>query len=381
MKKTILYSVPRLRGGGFTLKINGGFMKNGLLFVLAVCFASFGAINAYFHATPSGAGAKDGAAWSSAFGTAELKTFLEGTVAAGNVIFMKPGTYTPGAAIDASGRDASVTSPVAIIGVKDATTNEGSSVTGADWISLGDTANMPLFDNGAYVVTFGDYYHLYNCKGTGTGVRVFVFGTYGRAYNLRVANTDASSTDDYCLAGGNYSDFVRCFITSAKSRGLLIGYTGRAIACNFTDLPDATNGYGIMASTSNMIYGCVFTNCKFAAIHLAASAGSTIIGNTFYDNAIDINATTAGQALVINNLFDGTDATAVKWTTQTDNNFILWNHGSDARCTDYLSGVDATTVYQDYNVTTGDPLFKNPAADSLQLQDASPALNVGLEAR
>ena len=71
------------------------------------------------------------------------------------------------------------------------------------------------------------------------------------------------------------------------------------------------------------------------------------------------------------------DADGFLWTTQTDINFFWNNHGDDTRCNDMWDGVDATTVFQDYEVTTGDPKFTTPGSDH-SLQDTSPNIDAGM---
>ena len=90
------------------------------------------AIVAYYHITAAGAGLKDGSTWANAMGIGEFQTHLNGAVLAGHVHFVQDGAYTMTGNIDCNARDGTSTSPIVIIGVKSATTNEGAAVVYSD---------------------------------------------------------------------------------------------------------------------------------------------------------------------------------------------------------------------------------------------------------
>ena len=96
-----------------------------------------------------------------------------------------------------------------------------------------------------------------------------------------------------------------------------------------------------------------------------------------YETDTGVDETNGDRWCCINNIMEGNDSDGFKWTTQTDSNFFWKNHGDDVRCTDMWDLVDTTTVFQDYEVSTGDPVFDVPGAD-FALQNTSPNLDNGM---
>jgi len=177
------------------------------------------AINVYKHVDSASSGGGDGTTWATsganaAYTAAEMETFLEGAIVAGDVIFVKDGTYTLGdEAWNSSARDATAASPNAIIGVKSSTTNTGSSVVYSDWSRL--DADRPSFDCGTANIVLGDYMIVRNCKFNGE--------TDG------VVSAGASNTFENCYFDNDYG-------SNLGRRALTLRGTGVAINCEFTSL-------------------------------------------------------------------------------------------------------------------------------------------------
>lgn len=355
-------------------------MIKRMLLVLVMVGASWGAINSYKHVTAAGAGTKDGSTWGNAFGIAEFETFMEATVVAGDVIFVKDEAYTITSAIDYSLRDGTAASPIAIIGVKSGTTNEGAAIVYSDMSR--DTADRPYFNLGTVQFKPGDYAVI-----RGISFRGEVSSTVNPGVSCVIENCafdqnyGTPAARSVLNTGGN-AVIVNCTFTSANCGAILLGSSGKVYGCTFTDLPNTTNGTAINTQGSGCsVIGNIFNTVKAKAVILASNDNNIIANNTFYDCAVDVDATDSYSNLITNNVHEATDTDGYHWTTQQDINFVWDNHGNDARNNDMFDLIDASTVFQDYEITTGDPLFVNTANDSLQLQATSPCLNTGTGAR
>jgi hypothetical protein len=332
----------------------------------------------YYHVTPSGAGDKDGAGWATAMSLVEFKTSIEAALV-DTVYFMAGGTYTFTMEINPSTRNGTAVAPIVVIGVKASTTNEGASIVFSDWARA--DADRPLFDCGAthYFMT-GNYYHIHNISVQGAFSYVLNVGSSCIVENCKGNNNYASSSARFSIQAATYSTIINCEFTSTFCGGLKIASAGsRVLFSYFHDMTDATNGIAVanQGIASGLFAFNIFSNIKTIALSLTTSTGVTVLNNTFYGNAVDVSASTAFAFIGINNIHEATTANAYIWTTETDINFFANNHGSDARCHQMWSGVDTTTVFQDYAVSSGDPKFTTPGSN-FSLQSTSPNINNGL---
>lgn len=334
------------------------------------------AINVYKHVDAASSGGGDGTTWATsganaAYTEAELESFLEGTVVAGDVIFIKEGTYTLDSAWDSSARDGSATAPIAIIGVLSGTTNTGASVVYTDWAT---GANRPFIDAGANAITFGDHYLLSNLNFQGNASTLVTTGTYHRSFNCKYDQDNGSSAAQWCINVGS-GHLIYCEFTAANCRGV---YCAGSITIAFCYLHDIGNGTAIsLNANAAIIVNNALDTCNIG-ITVASNRLCYIANNTLYECATSISGTTGYSNVCINNIIEGANTDGIIWTTQTDSNFFWKNHGDDARNNDMWDGIDVTTVFKDYEVTTGDPSFTNAASGNFNLGAASPCLNVGL---
>lgn len=328
----------------------------------------------YHHVTSAGAGNKTGSSWSNAMGEAEFETDIEGTVTGNDVYFIKGGTYTLDSAYDSSARDGTIIAPISFIGVKSTTTNEGSAVVFSDWATGGD---RPFFDCVTYAVTLGDFYitrNIYFQGSSTTGVR---FGISCIVENCKFDNDYGSSSSRYACYSGNVGCLIiNCEILSTNCKGVYIAGDNKIMNCYIHDCSDATNGIGMTTAGGSIV--CIFNifdNCT-VGISSASRDNFAILNNTYYECGTAISETDGNGWCVINNIVEGSNTAGFLWTTQTDSNFFWDNHGDDARNTDMWSLVDVATIFQDYVVTTGDPLFETAGSD-FSLEAGSPCLNTG----
>jgi hypothetical protein len=363
-------------------------MKRVLAFVLLAWSFSSAAITNYYHVKTDGTGsiADSADTWADAWNEDTLKKYLEASVAAGSVFYVLQGSYVLPATIDFSLLDGTAVSPITFIGVKTGTTDTASAIDTSDWSRVKwqtwDTASAPSINCGDYQFKTGDYTVVKNLKfygaSPGTGSYVFYNGIGNTQENCVFNCNYGSSASRYALYAGAYSVTENCVLLSANCKGMSAASSSCRIIGNvFSGFADATNGIAIAVNG----HGGIIANNMFASnmtsVLLVSFDYTTVLNNTFWRCGINVSATDAFGFVGINNLSDSTKVGAYKWTTQTDGNFFWGNHGSDARCTDMWDGVAESGPFADYSVTTGDPLFVNPAADSLQLQHLSPARNTG----
>ena len=322
------------------------------------------AISQYTHMTTAGAGAKNGIDWDNAL---DLAARVATPPIAGEVCFIKEGSYTLLANLYFSTAGTSV-NPVALIGVKAATTNVGAAITDSDWST--DT-DRPSFDCGSYTFRTANFYTINNIITTSDANNYFICGGICQYHNVKIIGDYAASIGTSIVnASLPYCIFDKCYFLSPKSRLVGSAAGNRFINCLF-DAGDATNGIGIAQATTNslVVLECTFKACSIA-IQTTSSIYSEVCKNTFYNCGIGIESTTGYGWLIKNNLFYGSTTADMSWGTQEDSNFIWGNHGVIAG----WANIDKTTVYQDYEVTAGDPLFANAAGGDFSLLGGSPCL-------
>lgn len=317
------------------------------------------AISGYIHLSPAGAGLKNGADWNNAHDLASL--LAAGAPAAGRVLFVKEGTYTLTANIDWSATAGTSVNPIMVLGVKSGTTNVGASVVYSDWAVL--STNFPFVDMVTYSWRFGVLTRTEGIFFQGSATYAVQTGNNATVKNCKFDNDNAASTSNYILFPNANSAVVYCEFLSAKGRGLNSTMGANFIAYNyFHDFADATNGVAVGAGAYDTIINNIFDNCQNAAIICGAYL-VRIVNNTFYETDVAVTATNSYDIQVLNNVCEGNDVAGFKWTTQIDSNLFWGNHGDDARCTDMWVLVDVATVFQDYEVTAGDPLFTAAGTD------------------
>jgi len=332
------------------------------------------AINVYRHCTPAGAGLKNGTTWANAFDEPALEVFLEGAVVAGDVIFIMDGAYTLDSDINCSARDGTKVSPIIIIGVRAGTVNEGAAVVYADWSRA--AADRPFFDGATFEIRTGDYYIVRNVQFQSSDTYTLVMGNACIVENCDCDN-DAAAANKFALAELGLGIIVNNDISSANCNGLYIGANTQVYFNYIHDCPNAGRGIGVSNNGAFTKFAFNIFDNLTVGINAAADRCVGVLNNTFYNVDTGIVETTADMWACINNLMEGNTTAGFSWAVQTDINFFWRNHGNDARCTDMWANVDIATVFQDYEVTAGDPLLTTPGVDH-SLQDGSPCEGIGM---
>ena len=329
------------------------------------------AINAYFHITAAGAGLKDGSDWDNAMDEAAFETHLEGAVVAGDVHFVKDGVYTFDSDILCSTNGSGI-SPIAIIGVKAGTTNEGANITYSDW-SI-DEADKPFFDMVTFEFDTQAYYEVRNIYFQGSDTRVLFIDYSSRVENCKVDNDVGSSSNKYAIYCNPYTHVYNNEILSANGNGLRPSSSTKVKYNYIHDCPDATNGIGIeLTGDSSVIEFNIIDNCTIG-IKSSDKDRVTVENNTFYNCPIGISETIGQVWSIVNNIFSDCVTAPMSWGAQTDINFIWSNHIHNCGAN---VNIDEATCFQDYELVIGDPLFTNAGVD-FSLQAGSPCLNAGM---
>lgn len=341
-------------------------MKKPILFFLLSAVSIFPAT---YHADDVAAGTGNGSNWDNKI---EFEGLMEGgSVAAGDTIYVKGRAYSLSSDFDPTAYDGSAISVITIIGVLEATTNTGESITYSDWAR--DSGDVPKIDCGANRFYTGDYYRIHNFYIKSSANITWTSGVGNVIENCWVFNTDAGT--DRALYLDDFDIVENCYISGP--RGIEFASLGcRAINCRIRNCIDA----GIHVSSNYFtILNCQIDSC-LRGINITTGDNGTVKGITFFECDTAVVATDAYMTVIMDYIIEGSDHVGIKWGTQTDINFFKSGHGDDARNNDMWSGVASGHPIGDVWITTGDPKFENPP-DSLQLDADSPCLNTGSDVK
>lgn len=330
---------------------------------------------ANYFVTPAGANGKTGADWENAMGEAEFEADLEANAEPGDVYYIASGTYTLDSAYDSSAKDGTAAAPISIIGVNSGLAGSGVP-TYAQWADAnigGEADNRPVFACGANAVTFGDYYKVYNCAFTGEAANVVTFGSYNVMYNLKGSHSSSSANRVmFVVALGTAAVLCEAIgVTNFVCTGFNLGNTSKTIFCT---AHDCNTGFSLGSNASSCLF-CIAEDCATVGFSLSTRLASLIMNCTGNDCADGVTGST-GAGVFINNLLEGCTSDGFYWSTQSDVNFFIKNHGNDTRNTDMWDGVATTMPHMDPEVTSGDPKFT--ADGNLSLQSDSPCIDAAL---
>lgn len=334
-------------------------------------------ISSYVHVDAASSGGGDGSSWdssgaSAAYTWAEFASWAASSLSQGSVAFIKDGTYVMTADLNLTSYPGSATSPTIFIGVKLGTTNTGSNVVHSDW-SI-NAADKPFIDGGTYRFTPGSYTTTRNIEFENSNNNTVYTGLFGKLINCKCGNDyGVDSATRYCARLNTSVQAIDCEFTSQHCSGTTIVERATVLMCYYHDFD--YSGSDAIETVGNREWFAfnVFDKCEGVGLELKNQNTFIVLNNTFYDCGTGINATTAYQTSVINNIIS-TCTNGVAWTTQTDHN-MFWKNCVYTNTTDFTN-VDETTVFQDYELLEDDPEFASPGSDH-SLQSTSPCLNNG----
>jgi hypothetical protein len=332
--------------------------------------------NADWYVTAGGAGIKDGTTWAKAFDEAAYEIHKEGALVAGDYHWIEDGAYTLDSDVDSSARDGTAISPVLEIGVKGGTTNEPPVYS--DW-SL-DTADKPFFDGVTFIIKVGDYYKIKNINFESSATAALETGLGCIIENCKFNNDIGVVSVNFALKCFTQCKVMNSEIESLKGNGLSISNDGRILFNYIHDCPEATHvtrGNGITNASRSIFAFNILDECNIG-INSSSDDDNVLLNNTFYETDTGLSETDGIGWLCINNIMEGNDADGFKWTTQTDINEFMDNHGDDVRCTDMWDLVAISPdPNADHRVSTGDPDFDTPGAD-FALDPGSPCEDIAM---
>lgn len=321
--------------------------------------------------TPTGAGLKDGSDWVNAFDEPAFEVFVEGGgIAAGDIIFIMDGSYILDSDVVFSVPGTSI-SPIALIGVKAGTTNVGAAIVYSDWSR--DSADRPFIDCATFQLSTGAFTIARNIFMQGSDTYVLAMSDDCLIENCKLDQDVGDPAGKYCTILNTGSRCINNELTSANAHGI---NSGNDVIYLFNYFHDFPNGTAVLISTAGSACFNIFDTCNIG-ISSSSKDNMLYLNNTFYACGKGVGESNGWAIACVNNLLEGCTVNGFVWSTPTDSNFFWKNHGDDLRNTDMWSGVDVTTVFQDYEVTAGDPLFTLPGSD-FSLQEGSPVEGDGM---
>jgi len=317
------------------------------------------------YVTPNGAGSKDGSDWSNAYDYSAFETYYEGSLAAGDVIYIKPESDGSGFSLTSDLTPfvaGTITAPVKIIGVKKETTN--TPPVGSDYAYGTD---RPLFTCGAYNFAIGSYFQVMNLRFTGSATD-YTTGTSTGDYCL-VVNCKATNTSSgYALQLDNYSTVIGCEVDAASDIALRLDVGGRAIYCN---IRDSSSGASFAAATHGTAYGCIISGCSTNG--MTAGTNFAVINSTIYDCSTGINGGAYNLGILINNIINCHEG------GQTG---VSYDSGHPYQYADYncwYNDTDVVNFTKGPHAVNSDPKLKDPANDDFTLDTGSPCFDAGMQ--
>lgn len=312
---------------------------------------------ATYYVTVAGAGAKDGAAWATAFDLAAWETHAEGSAAAGDIYYVEEGTYTLTGGWNTSTQDGTSTSPIIVIGVVSGTSAEPP--TKSDWA---DGATRPLIACGANEHQSGDYWNWYNFRFTTTHDYGFRYFTGGLAVNCYSNNSSASARDAIRLNGDNCRVFD-CEAESggaAKGNAIVFGATYcTAIGCY---CHDANDGIVIENHWATVVF-CILDTLDANGIECGAKDSHKLLNNTIYNCAKGIEASPTAYSMIVNNIISDC-TTGISMSAERKSNYIDWNNY-------YNNTADVANCTKGENATAHEPQYTDAAGGDFSLNTAS----------
>lgn len=228
---------------------------------------------------------------------------------AGNLVYIKAGTYTPGAIITIAAAGGT-SNPIKMYGYN---VTRGDNPTGA---------TRPFIDFGANTCTFGANWEIYYMQFTGTAANTVTLGNSGKAIMCKSTNTSATAARQafsHGTVGGVI--FIGCEMISYRGSGINASSLVEIYGCYIHDC--GVSGIAT-SSTSCFAIGNIVSNCVTQAINASSTlaSGGLFINNTVYgaENKLGIGFNFASGVLnvrLLNNIIYGFTTGVSHADTQT----------------------------------------------------------------
>lgn len=208
---------------------------------------------------------------------------FESTVA-GNIMYVKTGSYTLGGTVNI-GRSGSAALPIVIQGYQ---TTRGDRPTGT---------NAPTFTVGAVIFTLGPDWSVKNVNFVGTGTSVLTTAARTSIMYCRILNNSTTAARTGLMTGGLSNTIYKCDLQSYRGAALTVN-TGTDVVVESCYIHDSDTGVAANASTiANTFLNNIFKN--------------------FVTGALKYNQSTALQTIIARNTFVGCNQTGVGITFLT----------------------------------------------------------------
>lgn len=348
-------------------------MKKMFLFVLLLFSVLCAAINDYWYVVQGGAGATNGDDWDNAFAYADFVTFMNGSLTAGDVIFIKDGAYTAAASVASAGTPGTAVNPIIIVGVKSSCTNLGANIDSAD-IAI-DSTDRPEIDLGTiYRIQVGAYTNIAHINVYGSNSYLFNLTSDSYVYNCNINHNDGSPSAEYAVYVGTSCALIHCTIQSANCNGATVGNYGQVSYCKFISFTGSANGIAIGNTGTGIIVTNNLIKNSVRGFYSTADNRPYVDGNTFFKCDTAMFFTTDYTRPIINNAIDSCGV-GIHWDTQTDVNLVF--HNAIHATTTATENVATSTIFRDFWMVTGDPLFAYPFDGTIQTGSA--LIDAGLQ--
>jgi len=271
---------------------------------------------------------------------------------AGNIVYIKAGTYTFVENVNQQGLNGTSSNPFIVEGYN---STRGDNPT---------TINRPTIAAGAYEFTHGQMWQFYNLIITITGTYGLYSTNNSSAINCKSTNSSVSA-NRAAFTFTNQSIIARCEGISTNGYGFYIINSGVALSCY---AHDSSKGYRLGTSGVYVINSIADT-CT-VGIDFNADYSSSI-DNTIYNCTTGILETPSGYfEAVVNNIITNC-ATGMSWGTTQKRGYIDYNCWNNT--------TDTVNVTKGDHDITANPLLTDPANGDFTLQSGSPCLDAGMQ--
>jgi len=293
---------------------------------------------ATIYVEPTEQGAANGSTWADCLGWTGLRTFIQSSASAGDIIYVFKGVYTFITGISST-IDGTPASPIKLIGVE-TTGGTPTEASGTNRPNFAMGSKNFIVDNhwkiknlittSSHTQGFrADQCVIQNCfihaNSNTSGRPALYMGSHTMAIDNEIICTNGNGIDGnnvaYCGGHGNY--FRNCAVGFSLRDG---GYAGFNI----------------------------FTNCN-VGLNLGSYIGGKSINNTFHECGIGIRLQTSAPSIIVNNVFQSCTTNAI-WNSGTNNSLHIdynnyWGNTEDV--TNTTKGSNATNYDTQFTDPTG----------------------------